>query len=312
MSSLFVAPMRDSISVLARGDFGAETGGRVMAAAPPGAPVLLVRMHTSSSERVAACTERSLKMQREAAGDDDGDASSDEWELEGKINVGDLLSVLGHDNSVGSSAGTRAATMVTPTEMLMDFDDQCSLLRLVESNTDHTAMNELSHIVDGIISAVLKEEPHPSDFRGTVMTMPSDSSVGQKKMLKSSGQLDSLREQFHIRFVTVINVQVNKRMVKRKRANLPAEAIEELTAFVEGKRDNPYASPQEKEQLARKCDISRDQTRTTLSSLLVQQVSNWLTNYRKRRWIGPPPKCIKVSVAGKKAGERAALQTLQI
>mmetsp|Transcript_17076 Transcript_17076/g.43760 ORF Transcript_17076/g.43760 Transcript_17076/m.43760 type:complete len:82 (+) Transcript_17076:729-974(+) len=72
-------------------------------------------------------------------------------------------------------------------------------------------------------------------------------------------------------------------MMKRKRANLPAEAIDELTAFVKGRELNPYATPHEKEQLARKCDITQD------------QVANWLTNYRKRRWN--PPDWIEISVA---------------
>jgi transposase-like protein len=85
-----------------------------------------------------------------------------------------------------------------------------------------------------------------------------------------------------------------KQVEKRRRANLDPQVTQTLTAFVNARSHNPYANQTEKEELAKECGITPE------------QVSNWLTNWRKRRWR--PPKVVELTAADPAAASAAAAE----
>ena len=202
----------------------------------------------------------------------------------GDLDMKDLLSILDADGKTSvRSAGNGKSSSTDDTALsklcFVDFGDEIALDDLLD---DTEAMGALVAKVDDLSddfrrvqqarAVPLSDGPLPLEADGAARG-------GAPAPADAPALVDdaSLRAHFSAKFVSEVDIQV-KKATKRRRANLLPDAIGTLTDFVASRALNPYATQKEKEALAEACDISTD------------QVSNWLTNYRKRRWRVVQPK----------------------
>lgn len=208
----------------------------------------------------------------------------------GDIDMKDLLSILDADgNNSVRSAGKSSSTDNTALSMFENFVDYGDeiLDNLLE---DQEAMGALVRKVDDLAD----------DFRRVQrLRAEPKSHAGLLELALPDGLADcdddNLREHFSAKFVSEVDIQV-KQAKKRQRANLLPNATTKLTEFVQRRPLNPYATQHEKEALAAICDVSLD------------QVSNWLTNYRKRRWRPPQSKSDPSGAVGANGAFTAAFE----
>ena len=185
----------------------------------------------------------------------------------------DLLAFLEIDPTGPGVADRASARCEAERDSLYDFvNDEV----LGELRNDDEAMLSLSRTADQLsrdLQAIKAVTTSPAEMHVVPLTLAVAKGDDES--------LNRLREHFQDKWSSEVSLQV-RQVAKRRRSNLHPEATRKLSDFVKAREVNPYASVAEKRELAAACGIT------------VEQVSNWLTNFRKRHWT--PPKYVELAL----------------